>query len=184
MMRVFAARALHHCVGIAVATVVLAAGCGGGGGSSGSAGGGAKADTLVIANAVNVDTLDPAANSVNESIWMTQNIYQRLLQPNANGTDVIPRDGELAPGKGLNPARAAAVVKRAAEFLDSAVPLASGSHADVTGYHVVKEGEKRVFVADIAKAGRLLDWSPKVGTAEGVARLLDWIDANRGLFTV
>jgi len=70
------------------------------------------------------------------------------------GTDAVSRDGELAPGKGLNPARAAAVVKRAAEFLDSAVPLASGSHADVTGYHVVKEGEKRVFVADTA-AGRV-----------------------------
>ena len=30
----------------------------------------------MIANAVNVDTLDPAANSVNESIWLDQNIYQ------------------------------------------------------------------------------------------------------------
>jgi len=70
------------------------------------------------------------------------------------GTDAISRDGELAPGKGYNAARGAAVVKRAAEFLDEAVPLAAGSHADVTGYHVVKEGEKRVFVADTA-AGRV-----------------------------
>ncbi len=70
------------------------------------------------------------------------------------GTDVIARDGDLAPGKGLNPARAAAVVARAAEFLDSAVPLASGSHGDVTGYHVVKEGDTRLFVADTA-AGRV-----------------------------
>ena len=78
----------------ALATVALAAGCGGGGGSTGAGGSTAKSDTLVIANAVNVDTLDPAANSVNESIWMTQNIYQRLLQPNANGTDVIPQLAE------------------------------------------------------------------------------------------
>ena len=78
----------------AFVTVALAAGCGGSGGSTGAGSGGAKADTLVIANAVNVDTLDPAANSVNESIWMTQNIYQRLLQPNANGTDVIPQLAE------------------------------------------------------------------------------------------
>ncbi len=70
------------------------------------------------------------------------------------GTDAISRDGELAPGKGYNAARGAAVVKRAAEFLDSAVPLAAGSHADVTGYHVVKEGDRRVFVADTA-AGRV-----------------------------
>jgi len=70
------------------------------------------------------------------------------------GTDAISRDGELAPGKGLNPARAAAVVARAAEFLDASFPLKSGSHADVTGYHVVKEGDRRVFVADTA-AGRV-----------------------------
>jgi len=30
----------------------------------------------------------------------------------------------------------------------------------------------------------MLDWAPKVSTAEGVARLLAWIDENRGLFTV
>ncbi len=70
------------------------------------------------------------------------------------GTDAISKDGALAPGKGFNAARGAAVVARAAEFLDSAVPLASGSHRDVTGYHVVKEGERRVFVADTA-AGRV-----------------------------
>ncbi|MBN9315596.1 MAG: malate synthase G [Devosia sp.] len=70
------------------------------------------------------------------------------------GTDAIARDGALAPGKGFNAARGAAVVARAAEFLDSAVPLASGSHADVSGYHVVKEGDRRVFVADTA-AGRV-----------------------------
>ena len=70
------------------------------------------------------------------------------------GTDAISREGELAPGKGLNPARAAAVVARAAEFLDASFPLASGSHADVAGYHVIKDGDRRVFVADTA-AGRV-----------------------------
>src|SRR6478672_11951692 len=47
-------------------------------------------DTFVLANAVKVDTLDPAQNSVNESIWLTQNIYSRLLQPNATGTALLP----------------------------------------------------------------------------------------------
>ena len=47
-----------------------------------------------------------------------------------------------------------------------------------------RPGDQRVFVADIRKAARLLDWSPKVGVAEGVGRLLAWIDANRGLFMV
>jgi peptide/nickel transport system substrate-binding protein len=50
----------------------------------------AGADKLVIANAVKVDTLDPAENSVNESIWLTQNIYSRLVQPNATGTALLP----------------------------------------------------------------------------------------------
>ena len=44
----------------------------------------------MIANAVKVDTLDPEANSVNESIWLDQNLYSRLLQPNATGTGLLP----------------------------------------------------------------------------------------------
>ena len=44
----------------------------------------------MIANAVQVDTLDPEANSVNESIWLDQNLYSRLLQPNATGTALVP----------------------------------------------------------------------------------------------
>lgn len=45
-----------------------------------------------------------------------------------------------------------------------------------------RPGDQRVFVADIRKAARLLDWSPEVGTAEGVGRLLGWIRDNRHLF--
>ena len=50
----------------------------------------ATVDTLIIANAVKVDTLDPAQNSVNESIWLDQNIWARLVQPNADGTKILP----------------------------------------------------------------------------------------------
>jgi malate synthase len=52
------------------------------------------------------------------------------------GSDVIPRDGELAPEGGYNPVRGAAVVARAAAFLDEAFPLARGGHAHVTTYTV------------------------------------------------
>ncbi|SEQ06691.1 malate synthase [Devosia sp. YR412] len=69
------------------------------------------------------------------------------------GTDVISRDGDLAPGKGFNTSRAAAVVERAAQFLDENFPLATGSHREVTGYHVVKDGETRHLQVDTA-AGR------------------------------
>ena len=58
--------------------------------STGAASSGSGVDTLVIANAVKVDTLDPEANSVNESIWLDQNLYSRLLQPNATGTALLP----------------------------------------------------------------------------------------------
>jgi peptide/nickel transport system substrate-binding protein len=78
-----------------VALAIAAAGCsssatpsGLGGSSSPSAG--ATGNTLVIANAVKVDTLDPEANSVNESIWLDQNLYSRLLQPNSTGTGLLP----------------------------------------------------------------------------------------------
>ena len=50
------------------------------------------------------------------------------------GTDAISREGALAPGKGFNETRAAAVVARGAAFLDANFPLAEGSHADVTDY--------------------------------------------------
>ncbi len=48
-------------------------------------------NTLVIANAVAVDSFDPADNTANETIWMTQILYERLVQPNADGTEIIPQ---------------------------------------------------------------------------------------------
>ena len=56
------------------------------------------------------------------------------------GTDVIPREGELAPGKGYNPKRGEAVFRKAAEILDMAFPLAGGSHADAVGYSPGADG--------------------------------------------
>lgn len=48
-------------------------------------------NTLIIANAVAVDSFDPADNTANETIWMDQNIYERLVQPSADGTKIIPQ---------------------------------------------------------------------------------------------
>jgi malate synthase len=53
------------------------------------------------------------------------------------GTDAIPDEGDTARGKGYNPARGAKVIAKAREVLDTIAPLASGSHAESTGYAIV-----------------------------------------------
>ena len=63
------------------------------------------------------------------------------------GTDVIAEDDGAARGRGYNKVRGDRVVARARAFLDSFVPLAAGSHGDVTGY-LVRDG------ALVAKTGQ------------------------------
>ena len=54
------------------------------------------------------------------------------------GSDAIPRDAAGAQRKGYDPERGKRVIAWARLFLDEAVPLASGSHADVRGYAISK----------------------------------------------
>ncbi len=53
------------------------------------------------------------------------------------GTDAISEADGCAKGPGYNEKRGAKVIAFARNFLDQAVPLASGSHADATAYAIV-----------------------------------------------
>ncbi|WP_083283642.1 ABC transporter substrate-binding protein [Humibacillus sp. DSM 29435] len=52
--------------------------------------GASEVDTLIIANPVKVDTLDPQVASVNESIWLDQNLYSGLVQADPEGKKIVP----------------------------------------------------------------------------------------------
>jgi len=41
----------------------------------------------------------------------------------------------------------------------------------------VRESDQRVFVSDIAKANKLINWQPVVCAQEGVARMVEWVRA-------
>ncbi len=45
-----------------------------------------------------------------------------------------------------------------------------------------RPGDQRIYVSDIRKARRLLDWEPRIGVEEGIRRLYEWVVANRELF--
>ena len=70
----------------------------------------------------------------------------------AEDADAIPDEGDAARGKGYNPARGAKVIAKAREVLDTIAPLASGSHADSTGY-AIAGGALEVTLKGGAKTG-------------------------------
>lgn len=56
------------------------------------------------------------------------------------GTDLIPEGNGAEKGNGYNPVRGEKVMAWADTFLDTAIPLASGSHSQVTAYHLRDHG--------------------------------------------
>ncbi|MEJ7831885.1 MAG: malate synthase G [Nocardioides sp.] len=73
-----------------------------------------------------------ATNAVNAR-WGS--LYDALY-----GSDVVPQEGDLAPGDSYNTVRGDEVISRGRALLDEHFPLADGSHADATSYAVDDEG--------------------------------------------
>ncbi|HKB55778.1 MAG TPA: malate synthase G [Ramlibacter sp.] len=77
------------------------------------------------------------------------------------GTDAIPETDGAEKGEGYNPGRGQLVIEYARRFLDSAAPLAGGSHAEAAGYRV--EGGKLVIAQKNGSAAVLKDPAQFVG---------------------
>lgn len=75
------------------------------------------------------------------------------------GTDVLPG---TSVGRGYDPVRGALAVARAVEFLDQALPLTSGSHADATRYAI---SNGNVVVTINGRESELADPASFVGWA-------------------
>ena len=101
---------------------------------------------------VPLDNARFAANAVNAR-WGS--LYDALY-----GTDVVPQEGDLAPGDGYNTVRGDEVIARGRAFLDEHLPLAGGSHADATAYAVDGEGLAVTIKDDVV---RLADPDQLVG---------------------
>ena len=88
------------------------------------------------------------------------------------GTDAIAEDGGAERGGGYNPVRGARVIGFTRDFLDEAVPLATGSHRDATGY-AVADGALAVSLADggatgLADPGRFTGYQGDAATPSAV----------------
>ena len=99
------------------------------------------------------------------------------------GTDVIPEDGGLEKGLTFNARRGAAVVARVAAFLDDAVPLTDGSHAEVSQYALVHFNDHMGLSATLAdgRTTGLVDPAEFVGYREQEGQVSSIVLRNNGL---
>ena len=95
------------------------------------------------------------------------------------GTDVIDEANGAEKGKGYNPVRGAKVIEFARNFLDQAVPLATGSHKDAAAYKIVG-GKLAVTLKDGSTTG-LKDAAKFVGYQGDAAAPSSILLVNNGM---
>ena len=117
--------------------------------------------------------LDNARYALNAANARWGSLYDALY-----GTDVIADDDGAEAGRGYNPVRGAKVIAWGRAFLDAHAPLASGSHADATGYSVV-DGALQVAMGESVTG--LADPAQFVGYAGDVADPTNIVLRKHGL---
>jgi malate synthase len=95
------------------------------------------------------------------------------------GTDAISEDGGATRAGGYNPARGAKVIAWGRKFLDDAVPLTKGSHADADAYGI--EGGKLVVAMKDGSFQGLADAGQFVGYQGDAAAPSAVLLINHGL---
>ncbi len=99
------------------------------------------------------------------------------------GTNVITQDESAEPTAGYDPARGAKVIARTAQFLDEAVALAHGSHAEVTEYTLRNDASGHKLLARLQDGtdSELIDPEKFAGYEEQDGELRRVLLCNNGL---
>ena len=105
-------------------------------------------------------------------------LYARFLEINDP-----PAPGQAGVwGRAYNTGGGAAFTLSLLELLDL-LARETGRRIPVT-FEAWRPADQRVYVSDTASLRHALGWTPEVAPADGVRRLLAWVQSHRDLFTV